>query len=101
MLFATNRGLVWNWIRSQQNRRKLRARAVLADLNTLAMQHQGHEHGHSMAVLRAMSTNPEGVSHALKQLQERGHAREVSHDVWAVTEEGLEQARLNLGQEAE
>ena len=95
MLFATNRGLVWNWIRSQQNRHKLRARAVLADLNTLAMQHPNDQHGHSMAVLRAMSTNPEGVSHALRQLEERGHAREVSHDVWTLTDEGLAQARRN------
>ena len=101
MLFATNRGLVWNWIRSQQNRRKLRARAVLADLNTLAMQHPDQGHGHSTAVLRAMSTNPEGVSHALKQLEERGHARELSHDVWALTSEGLAQAKQNTKNEAE
>ena len=101
MLFATNRGLVWNWIRSQQNRHKLRARAVLADLNTLAMQHPDHEHGHSTAVLRAMSTNPEGVSHALKQLEERGHARELSHDLWALTNEGLAQAKQNAKNEAD
>jgi manganese/zinc/iron transport system permease protein len=101
MLFATNRGLVWNWIRSQQNRHKLRARAVLADLNTLAMQHPNEQHGHSMAVLRAMSTNPEGVSYALRQLEERGHAREVSHDVWTLTDEGLAQARRNQENTAE
>jgi manganese/zinc/iron transport system permease protein len=101
MLFATNRGLSWNWLRAQQNRRTLRARAVLADLNTLAMQHPDQEHGHSTAVLRAMSTNPEGVSHALRQLQERGHAREVSHNVWAITEDGLIQARENIRQEVE
>jgi manganese/zinc/iron transport system permease protein len=101
MLFATNRGLLWNWLRSQQNRRKLRARAVLADLNTLAMQHPNEEHGHSMAVLRAMSTNPEGVSYALKQLEQRGHAREVSQDVWALTNEGRTQASRNVENEAE
>ena len=101
MLFATNRGLLWNWLRSQQNRRTLRARAVLADLNTLAMQHPDEEHGHSVAVLRAMSINPDGVSHALHQLQERGHAREVSRDVWALTDEGLAQANQNLKDETE
>lgn len=101
MLFATNRGLVWNWVRAQQNRRTLRARAVLADLNTLAAQHPDEQHGHSTAVLRAMSTNPEGVSHALRQLEERGHAREVSHDVWTLTEEGLKQAHRNASQESE
>jgi manganese/zinc/iron transport system permease protein len=93
MLFATNRGLFWNWIRSRQNRHKLRARAVLADLNTLARQHPGEEHGHSTAVLRAMSVNPAGVSHALKQLEDRGHARQVSQDVWALTTEGKAEAR--------
>ena len=101
MLFATNRGLLWNWLRSRQNSRKLRARAVLADLSTLAMQHPNQDHGHAIAVLRAMSTNPDGVSHALRQLQERGHAREVSHDVWALTDEGLAQASQNLKNDTE
>lgn len=101
MLFATNRGLVWNWIRSRQNRRKLRARAVLADLSTLAMQHPNEEHGHSVVVLRAMSANPDGVTHALKQLQERGHARELSHDVWTLTDEGLAEADQHIKDETE
>lgn len=101
MLFATNRGLLWNWIRSQQNRRKLRARAVLADLNTLAMQHPDEEHGHSVAVLRTMSANPDGVLHALRQLKERGHAYEVSPDVWALTEEGRARARRNQQEQTE
>lgn len=99
-LFATNRGLVWNWIRSRRNRRTLRARAVLADLNTLAQQHPDNSHGHSVAVLRAMSVNPDGVSYALNQLEQRGHARQVSNDVWALTEAGLEQARKNEKEEA-
>lgn len=101
MFFAPNRGLVWNWIRARQNRRTLRARAVLTDLNALALQHPDQQHGHSLAVLRAMSVNPEGVSHALKQLEERGHARELSHDVWALTNEGLAQAKQNRESEAE
>jgi manganese/zinc/iron transport system permease protein len=101
LLFAANRGLVWDWVRSQQNRRKLRARAVLADLNTLAMQHPNEQHGHSVAVLRTMSAKPDGVSHALRQLEERGHAREVSHDVWTLTDEGLAEASKNRANETE
>ena len=101
MLFATNRGLVWNWFRSRRSARKLRARAVLADLNALALQHPDHAHGHSVAVLRAMSTNPEGVSYALHQLQERGHARELGHDVWALTDAGLAEASKNNDREQE
>jgi len=101
LLFATNRGLVWNWIRARQNRRKLRARAVLADLNTLAGQHPDEQHGHSVAVLRTMSANPAGVSHALRQLEGRGHARELARDLWTLTEAGLAEARKTLGNETE
>jgi hypothetical protein len=74
---------------------------VLADLNTLALQHPDPEHGHSVAVLRAMSTNPEGVSYALHQLQERGHARELGRDVWALTDAGLAEAGQNPDREKE
>jgi manganese/zinc/iron transport system permease protein len=94
-LFASNRGLVWNWFRSRRNRYTLRARAVLADLNTLAEQHPNENHGHSAAVLRAMSVNPDGVSYALDQLKERGHAREISTDVWVLTDDGLAEAQKN------
>jgi hypothetical protein len=48
-----------------------------------------------------MSTNPDGVSYALHQLQERGHAREVGHDIWALTDTGLAQAGQDLEKEAE
>jgi manganese/zinc/iron transport system permease protein len=95
MTFAPNRGLVWNWLRTLQNRRQLRARAVLADLNTLAMQHPDKQHGHSSAVLRAMSPNPEGVPLALRRLKEQGLARELSKDVWVLTEVGLDEAEKN------
>lgn len=99
-LFATNRGLVWNWLRSQRNRHTLRAQAVLTDLNTLAEQHPNQEHGHSIAVLRAMSPNPDGVSFALRQLKERGHVHEVSRNVWALTQAGVDEAGKNQKEEA-
>ena len=101
MLFATNRGLVWNWIRARRNAHKLRAQAVLADLNTLALQHPDQQHGHSVAVLRAMSTNPDGVSYALHQLQQRGQAREMGHEIWALTDAGLAEANQVLDNETE
>jgi manganese/zinc/iron transport system permease protein len=98
-VFATNRGLLWNWIRSRRNRHTLRARAVLADLNTLAQQHPDENRGHSVAVLRAMSQNPDGVSFALRQLKEHGHAQEVSRDVWTLTQTGLNEATRNSKEE--
>ena len=94
-LFAPNRGILWSWFRVQQNRRTLRARAVLTDLHTLALQHTDDNRGHPVAVLRSMSANPDGVSYALTQLQERGHAQEVTKDVWALTDTGMTEATKN------
>jgi manganese/zinc/iron transport system permease protein len=100
MLFAANRGLIWNWLRNLKSRRHLRAQAVLNDLNTLAMQHPNEERGHSSAVLRAMSTNPDGVSLALSQLKEQGYAQELAKDAWALTQAGSDEAGKTLEKEA-
>jgi hypothetical protein len=82
------------------NRRSLRAQAVLSDLNTLAMQHPNQERGHSSAVLRSMSTNPDGVSLALQQLKEKGLAQELGKDAWALTSAGLDEAGKTEEKEA-
>ncbi len=39
LLFAPNRGLVWNWARQRRNRRRLRRETVLSDLYFLGKQH--------------------------------------------------------------
>lgn len=95
MLFAPNRGLVWNWFRARINRHKIHAQAVLTDLQTLALQHPHEEHGHAIAVLLAMSPNPEAVPLALNQLKEQGLAREMPRGVWTVTNSGAAEADKN------
>jgi manganese/zinc/iron transport system permease protein len=92
LLFAPNRGLVWKTLRQQKTRGELSARAVLSDLNVLAAQHPDKAHGHSSAVLRTMSQYPAGVSNALKELAQRGWAREQAPDEWVLTSEGKTQA---------
>ncbi len=93
LLFASNRGLVWQWVRRQQNRRRLRVEAVLANLYTLAVQHEDRTHAHDIAVLRAMNAGRGGVEHTLQQLQERGLVTERSAGYWALTPAGLEEAQ--------
>jgi manganese/zinc/iron transport system permease protein len=92
MTLAPNRGLVWNWIRRQQNRRKLQIEVVLSDLYNLAAQHQDFEHSHSTAVLEAMSFERSRVLHNLNELKERGWVRQVAPDEWALTPAGLAEA---------
>jgi manganese/zinc/iron transport system permease protein len=94
LLLAPNRGLVARWLqRQQRNRRRLRVRAVLADLYTLASQHDDRAHAHDIAVLRTMNAGRGGVQHTLETLAGRHLVREVEPDRWALTPAGWEEAQ--------
>lgn len=92
LLLAPNRGLVWNAIRELHNRRQLRLEAVLGDLAALAAQHENLDHGHSAAVLQAMSVGYGGIRPSLAELEARGWARQVSAGLWALTPDGRDEA---------
>jgi manganese/zinc/iron transport system permease protein len=95
LLFARNRGLVWNWLRRQRNRQQLRLEAVLGDLYILASQHQEPGHPHSIEVLRAMNFHRGGVQKSLETLAEQGLVRSVNETDWALTDQGIEAAYQN------
>jgi manganese/zinc/iron transport system permease protein len=93
ILFAPNRGLVWNWIREQANRRQLQADSVLTDLYILAVKHGDIDRGHSIKVLRTMSIGHGGVDRSLKELLNEGLARKIDGDKWTLTPAGFEAGR--------
>jgi hypothetical protein len=66
--------------------------AVLSDLYELSLQHERLEHGHSAAVLRAMSAGLGGVEGTLHELAARRWARESERDHWKLTPEGRAEA---------
>lgn len=101
LLFAPNRGLVWNWARHQRNRRRLRVEAVLSDLYRLAGQHHDLTHPHHISVLRAMNLGRGGVQRTLKELAARGWVRPVGEESWALTSAGVQEARRWLAQHQE
>ncbi len=92
MLFAPNRGIVWNWLRRQRNRRRLKLEAVLGDLYALSQQHESLKHGHSIEVLRVMDARRGGVQRSLETLETRGWAQRVGVDAWTLTPEGKHRA---------
>ncbi|HEY8447261.1 MAG TPA: metal ABC transporter permease [Thermomicrobiales bacterium] len=96
LLLAPNRGVLWNAVTQRRARRRLRAEAVLADLAVLAAQHATLEHGHSVAVLRAMNPGRGGLEQALADLAGRGWARQVGDESWALTPEGREEAKRHV-----
>jgi manganese/zinc/iron transport system permease protein len=95
LLFAPNRGLVWNWVRRRRNRHSLRVEAMLEGLYVLAGQHE-EQHPHDINVLRAMNLGRGGVERSLRELQRRGWAEEVEGG-WVLTEEGMKQAEKISG----
>ena len=57
-----------------------------------------YDSSHFDDVLRAMNVGRGGVEHTLKTLAGRGLVRQVSPDLWALTESGLAEAKRKLGQ---
>ncbi|MCL7965903.1 MAG: metal ABC transporter permease [marine benthic group bacterium] len=92
LLFAPRRGLVWTTWRRSRQRSRIRADTVLADLYALYRQHGSLDHGHSVAVLDAMSDGPGGAARVLPVLAEEGWARPLPDRSWAITGEGLRRA---------
>jgi manganese/zinc/iron transport system permease protein len=92
LLLAPNRGLVWNWVRDQRNRRQLQVETVLSNLYALASQHASLDHGHTIAALRAMSLGSGGVARTLQELDARGWVRQLDEDAWALTSSGMTEA---------
>ena len=90
LLFAPNRGLVWDWIRRQQNRRELRTSLALEALYHMAQQHGDPLHAHSTASLQAAMPGRD-ARYNLRQLASDNLVRQVSADTWALTPAGLQQ----------
>jgi manganese/zinc/iron transport system permease protein len=92
LLFAPNRGLIWNAVKKIKNRRKLALDAVLLDLYELAEQHRDDQHPHPVQTLQAMSFHNSDVKKNLKILADRGLVENTSEDKWALTPRGVAQA---------
>ena len=97
LLFAPNRGVVFNRLRGYSSRKKMQTDTVLVALHELAAQHGDPNYPHTVPVLAAMSPNPQSVPETLKELGERGLARETAAKEWALTDRGHAEANAILG----
>ena len=99
ILFASQRGLLWRWIKEQRNRRRLQVEAVLNDLLILAEQHGDIQHGHPIEVLRTMSIGHGGVDRSLQELRARNWVNQLPSGNWILTKEGYNWAKKLSGKE--
>jgi manganese/zinc/iron transport system permease protein len=90
MIFAPNRGILWESLRRRRNRRQLRRRAVLETLYQMGIQHADPAHPHSLNAIRA-TVPGRGVLHTLTVLESEGLVQRVGEEQWALTAQGAAQ----------
>lgn len=93
LLFAPNRGLLWQWWRRYRTSRRLRRERVLDHLYTLATKHGGANRPHEAATLDAMVTGPSRTHHVLRWLADRELVARTEDGRWHLTEDGVTEAR--------
>jgi manganese/zinc/iron transport system permease protein len=91
LLFAPNRGLASDWLRSYSNRRAIRLTTMLNNLLVLASTHSDPYHPHDIAALNAVGQG--ALSQTMINLKKRGWVVEHPDKRWALTPEGLTQAK--------
>jgi manganese/zinc/iron transport system permease protein len=89
LLFAPNRGIVWNWLRQRRTRQQWQGRQILDNLYWMAEGHDDLEYPHSAAVFQVLGRNRRSVEQSLHQLADANLVRHVDGDRWALTPSGI------------
>ncbi len=92
LLFAADRGLVWNMFRKWRNRESLRRETILIDLLEMAGSHDSIEHSHSIAALKLMYPDIRGLRGILAKLEKEGYVLKKGSSEWALTPSGSRKA---------
>ena len=99
LLFAPERGLLWQAVASRRAARRIHADIVLADLALLAAQHPGEaHHGHRLGVVQAMNPGLPRIGRILDDLSSRGLVDATGPGEWTLTDAGLAEAHRSTGQ---
>lgn len=101
LLFAPGRGLIWEALNFQSNRRTLRSQQVLVDLYKLANEHSDPNYQVEFGMLQ--SYYGVNVKQVLSELVAQGYAQPSQHmkdegQHWVLTQQGYQQAQKVLAQ---
>ncbi len=92
ILFASNRGFIWNSIRSAYNRRMVRLEGILESILLLAENHDRLDHPHEREAVMAIAKSRGASSQAISQLERRGWICMDDAGLLCLTESGIEEA---------
>jgi manganese/zinc/iron transport system permease protein len=99
LLFAPERGLIWEALNFQRNRRALRSQQVLVDMYKIANEHNDPNYQTELGMLQ--SYYGMSVKQVLTKLSEQGHVQPSQHmqqegQHWTLTTQGYQQAQSVL-----
>lgn len=91
LLFAPNRGLLWDWFRAYQSRIKIRTTAVLRNLLLFSEIGSDPFHPHDIAALDAIGRGT--IDKTMQEISRKDWAKQQKDRKWALTPKGLEEAK--------
>lgn len=90
-IFAPHRGLLWDWVRLYENRRKIRMGAMLKNLLLFSEIPNNPFHPHDIKALQAIGRG--ALEGTMKELQKKGYVAHYPDKRWALTPQGLQYAQ--------
>ncbi|VAX37084.1 Manganese ABC transporter, inner membrane permease protein SitC [hydrothermal vent metagenome] len=91
LFFAPNRGIAWDWIRMYRHRKHIQMSAMLKNLLLFSEIQTDPFHPHDIAALTAIGRG--AIHKTMMQLSKKGLAKQYPDKRWALTPQGLEEAR--------
>lgn len=97
LLFASNRGLLWNWIRRYKNRGDIAIARLLEQMLFMAAHHENKQHFHEINMLQSIFH--EKIDGYIKTLYKRGWIElNDNGEMFYLTQEGYRQAKVILNE---
>ena len=91
LIFAPNRGLLWDWIRSYKNRKEIVTTSMLKNLLLFSEINTDPFHPHDIAALNAIGRG--AINKTMIDLTKKGWATQYPDSKWALTPKGLTEAK--------
>lgn len=91
LLFAPNRGLLWDWQRAMRTRKKIMTTTMLQNMMLFSESHTNPFHPHDIAALKAIGRG--ALNKTMQELQRKGWAKQLTDKRWALTPEGFNMAK--------
>jgi len=91
LFLAPNRGILWDIIRAYRHREKIRTTSMLKNLLLFSEINTDPFHPHHIAALKAIGRG--AINKTMLELLKKGWAKQFPDHRWALTPQGLAQAR--------